>query len=177
MERILYNQAIVVYGKETMRYTPPGAPDPQLQNANFTVYCVLKNDDSSQPIPENIIVEEVSPVHSCSGTKITLQTDVILGLRRKESTGNFLWDEPNVTPDGAAFDYTPEVLVRATSVCGVQEPAVPQGRDANAMPTCPQISASQKEQCVSSAYRATVQGLVVLMLSMASYLSITTDFH
>jgi len=135
MEKILHHQDIVVYGQEVSRFTPPDATH---RNAIFSVFCVMKNDNTELPIPHNLTVEWVEPHSSCSGTWITLNTPIILGLTRT-SSGNFARHEPH-DMDSASIvvgDPSEGVLSRAMGVCGLEEAVLPSGRLRSEEPQCP----------------------------------------
>ena len=52
------------------------------KHARFEVFCVLKNNNASAPLPENIVIKEVFPQNSCSGTTMTTDKHIILAIKR-----------------------------------------------------------------------------------------------
>ena len=139
MQQVLYNVDIVVYGNEKSRFD---ANDPHVPNAKhglFEVYCVLKNDDPSKPLPTVITIEEVEPASSCSLNSYTPKTDIILGILRT-GRGNFKWHEPNAL-SGSYYMATSENLKKAMHVCGMSD-TVPTGRSVSTTPACPALDVS-----------------------------------
>jgi len=150
MEEILWKADIVVYGQELYRYKV----DDDFYDSTFQVFCVFKNDDESLPLPQNITLERVDPVTSCSGTNYNLNEDIILAIQRTES-GNFQWHEVNVVPDGAAFEASEENLGRVIWICGLDEHQEPEGSSIdNGLPGCPAIPEIYRE-CVTCSETST----------------------
>ncbi len=132
MERVLFWSDIVVYGKEVSRFTHITT------NANFEVFCILKDTSPSSNIAANITIEEVAPRDSCSATEVQSGAHIILALQRLES-GNFVWHEAHVL-DSASYDATSDNLNTAVSVCGLQQVALPTDYSSDsANPTCPSV--------------------------------------
>ena len=143
MQKILDHQDIVVYGKETERFVKniTGGGFDQTKISRFQVYCVLKNSNSSRPIAEMIDIDIGLYATSCSGTKVETNKDTLLGLKWAEE--KLVWDEPNVVPDGAAFEVTSsDVLESALELCGLRNVTTPVGRSASAEPKCPVVNAT-----------------------------------
>lgn len=157
MQEILNKAEMVVYGKESQRFSYTDNLGGKWQDAYFTVYCVLKSESL---IASNITIREVDPRHSCSGTKVTTGKDYILALKKKGD--DYEWDEVNVTPNGAAFLATDAVIKEAVRTCGLTKPKAPEGASSS---KCPPAHDGQCEVTAGSESHFTVTTVLVLLFS------------
>lgn len=142
----LFRSDIVVYGKEVHHIerndsTVENGPVTVL-DSQFDVLCVLKGDN--QTINNTILIEQVHPRSTCSGTygKVDINSRIIVGLKRTKSR-NYAWHEVNVI-QSAAFMATEPTFEMAVDVCGLENWVPPMNGDAK---NCPEYS--RNEPCNS----------------------------
>ena len=165
MEEIMYKADIVVYGAQR---TQLAGLEEDTTDAMFEVFCVLKNSVANVQVPEMVRILQIKPITSCTGTEYDMDEHILLALTTEN--GHFKWHEVNVTPDNMAFPVSGATMSRALTVCGLDDPQLPTGRNVTASPKCPLKSEIEvtPDTCTDTASHSVHQTLVVVAITIAS---------
>ena len=163
MLEILYKADIVVYGAQR---TELAGLEEDTTDAMFEVFCVLKNSVVDVEVPEMVRILQIKPITTCTGTEYDMDEHILLALTPYQ--GHFMWHELNVTPDNMAFPVSNTTMSRALTVCGLDEPQLPTGRDVTTSPTCPQRSeiVVTQDTCTNTASQSLYQTLLLVTMTI-----------